>query len=152
MHSSILRRIWFNFMAPCFGFFSSLHFQILRLGHHWKDIFIEMRIWCIKTGTVLVFTYFHAELLIITVRVDNSVWEFVKKKMVTRYAISKPQTVKRQFPADVVDRDFKIMFSCIQTAGWKGMEMLWQKIMMLTEYDVADRHTLHILLSNTLYN
>jgi hypothetical protein len=62
MHSSILRRIWLNFMAQ-YLFFSAL----IQFSHFFLRIFnffgvvvaggtwvVKMRIWCIKIGIVLV--------------------------------------------------------------------------------------------------
>jgi hypothetical protein len=62
MHDSILRRIWFNFMALCLvSFFGSSSFpnfffllsNFFDLSITEETLFVEMRIWCIKTGIVL---------------------------------------------------------------------------------------------------
>jgi hypothetical protein len=45
-HSSIIRRIWLNFMALCFGFHPTLFqfsllfsdFQLFRPEHHWRNL------------------------------------------------------------------------------------------------------------------
>jgi hypothetical protein len=61
MHSSILRQIWLNFMAQylVFWLFYSFHnyFRISNFfGLSTTEVteLIEMHIWCIKIGTVLV--------------------------------------------------------------------------------------------------
>jgi hypothetical protein len=75
MHSSILRRIWLNFMAQYLGgvfFFSALvqfsqfFFRISNffgLSTTEKTLVVEMRIWCIIIGIVLVL---HFDTLILT--------------------------------------------------------------------------------------
>jgi hypothetical protein len=64
MHSSILRRIWLNFMAQYMGGFLAV-LQFSQFFFRISDFFglytteetylVEMRIWCIKIGIVLVF-------------------------------------------------------------------------------------------------
>jgi hypothetical protein len=62
MHSSILRRIWLNFMALCLVFIRRLFqfhlcffdFQRFDLSITEEAWVVEMRIWCIKIGNVLV--------------------------------------------------------------------------------------------------
>jgi hypothetical protein len=53
MHSSILRRIWLNFMVLC-SVFRISDFQLFYASITEAIWFIEMRIWCIKIGIVLV--------------------------------------------------------------------------------------------------
>jgi hypothetical protein len=65
MHSSILPWIWLSLMAPCLVFIGSFivftfFFQISNffdLSITEETWLIEMRIWCIKIGIVLVFHY-----------------------------------------------------------------------------------------------
>jgi hypothetical protein len=66
MHSSILQKIWLNFMAQyMYLFFSalvqfSLFFRISKffgLSTTEETWLVEMRIWCIKIGNVLVYIY-----------------------------------------------------------------------------------------------
>jgi hypothetical protein len=61
MHSSVLRRIWLNFMAQYLGFFGSfIVFTIFRISYFFglsttdETWLVEMHIWCIKIGIVLV--------------------------------------------------------------------------------------------------
>ena len=62
MHSSILRRIWLNFMALILVFIGSFSFHIscFRISNFFgmnfteETLVVEMRIWCIKIGIVLV--------------------------------------------------------------------------------------------------
>jgi uncharacterized MAPEG superfamily protein len=62
MHSSILRRIWFNFVAYLFVFFRLIYsfrnvFRIsgfFGLGVAEETWVVEVHIWCIKIGIVLV--------------------------------------------------------------------------------------------------
>jgi hypothetical protein len=63
MHSSILRRIWFNFMAQYlfFRLFHNFHnfldFNFFGLSTTDETCLVEMCIWCIKIGIVLVLHY-----------------------------------------------------------------------------------------------
>ena len=64
MHSSILRRIWLNFMAQYLGgFFWRLQFTFFRLSNFFglstidETSLVEMRIWCIKIGIVLTLNF-----------------------------------------------------------------------------------------------
>jgi hypothetical protein len=59
MHSSILRRIWLNFMAQYLVF--RLLYTVFTIFFRISNFFglstteeVEMRIWCIKIGIVLV--------------------------------------------------------------------------------------------------
>jgi hypothetical protein len=61
MHSSILRRIWLNSMAHYLVFSALLQFsQFFRISNFFglsttdETWLVEMRIWCIKIGIVLV--------------------------------------------------------------------------------------------------
>jgi hypothetical protein len=63
MHSSILRRIWFNFMANYMGFFRLLYSFQIFFPHFQRFVgrstieqtyIVKIRIWCIKIGIVLV--------------------------------------------------------------------------------------------------
>jgi hypothetical protein len=65
MHSSILRRIWFNFMTQCLFFrlfysFFPAPLQFFRISNFFglstteETWFVEMRIWCIRIDIVLV--------------------------------------------------------------------------------------------------
>jgi hypothetical protein len=71
MHSSILRRIWVNFMAQYFVFSALLQFSrfVFRISNFFgpsttdETSLVEMRSWCIKIGIVLVL---HISFLILT--------------------------------------------------------------------------------------
>jgi hypothetical protein len=62
MHRSILRRIWHNFMAQCLVFSALVQFSqfFFRISNSFgpstteETLAVEMRIWCIKIGIVLV--------------------------------------------------------------------------------------------------
>jgi hypothetical protein len=63
MHSSILRQIWLNFIAQYMGFFPALlQFSqfVFRISNFFgpsttdETSLVEIRIWCIKIGIVLV--------------------------------------------------------------------------------------------------
>jgi hypothetical protein len=64
MHSSILRRIWLNFKAQYlfFRLFYSFHnisdFNLFGLSTTDETLLVEMRIWCIKIGIVLVLHWY----------------------------------------------------------------------------------------------
>jgi hypothetical protein len=69
MHSSTLRRIWLNLM-PLFSFFGSFtDFNIfwisnfLGLKSQKRLFLVEMRMWCIKVGIVLVLHPYNLNLL-----------------------------------------------------------------------------------------
>ena len=60
MHSSVLRRIWLNFMAQYLVFSTLFTFHIFFRTSNFFDpsttdetSLVEMRIWCIKIGIVL---------------------------------------------------------------------------------------------------
>jgi hypothetical protein len=57
----ILQRILLNVFLDFSALYSHNNisdFQIIRSEYHWKYIFVNMRIWCIKNGDLMSFTCF----------------------------------------------------------------------------------------------
>jgi hypothetical protein len=81
MHSSILRQIWFNFMAQFlfFRLFYSFHnfsdFNFFGLSTTDETSLVEMRIWCIKIGIVLVLHYNSADYTSLNNTLLNCRWD-----------------------------------------------------------------------------